>query len=205
MKLFSAIVEILFPPSFSKQDLTSIPSAPEPAEEGVFALFDYHHSKGKRLIYDLKRREERVLSKHIASLMAEHLAEYLADQGMFGCFVAPVIVPLPLSRKSHKTRGFNQNNLMARHLAHLVGGTYEPGLLIKTKETKKQALIKSRRERYRNVKESMRVSDDRIHLVRNRDVILVDDLVTSGATIGEAKRALEKAGARNIIAVTVGH
>jgi predicted amidophosphoribosyltransferase len=83
--------------------------------------------------------------------------------------------------------------------------TLKNKILIKPKETEHQARIKDRRTRLKNIIGSFAVKDSEKNKIKNRNIILIDDITTTGATLTEAKKVLKQAGARKIIAFTVAH
>lgn len=205
MSWIAHLIELVYPSVYNAARIDAIPSAPTPPLPFVFSLFDYHSVEGKKLVYFIKKYNNSSASRLVAEKMSDHLGEYLAEQQQFSYFTNPLVVVVPLTPHSLKKRGFNQNVKIARGLAQLVSGTFLPSLIVKTKETQKQALLKHRSDRTKNIHNAFAVPDDKKSLVSFRDVIIVDDLVTTGATLLEMKRVLEKAGARTVIAVTVAH
>ena len=76
-------------------------------------------------------------------------------------------------------------------------------VLIKPQETEHQARIHNRSARLKNIVGSFSVKNE--ELIKNKNIILIDDITTTGATLTEAKKVLKHAGARKIIAFTVAH
>ena len=72
-----------------------------------------------------------------------------------------------------------------------------------TKNTEHQARIKDRRARLKNLSGSFAVKNE--GLIKNKNIILIDDITTTGATLAEAKKILKQAGVRKVIAFTVAH
>lgn len=106
-----------------------------------------------------------------------------------------VIQPMPLHWTRENIRGFNQSTLFAKHLSRL---TKRPlvDVLVRKRATEQLARTGSRIERIRAIRGAFAV---RTHCdVRNKDILLVDDVVTSGSTIREATRTLKRAGARSV-------
>ncbi|MCA9352969.1 ComF family protein, partial [Patescibacteria group bacterium] len=169
----------------------------------IFALYDYHAPEGKRLVYTIKKKRDRILTEHIAKEMAHLLTEYISEQQQFSFFLTPIIVPVPITKRQKQKRGFNQTEHIAQCLARELGATYDPHLVLKTTETKKQALITQKSERFLNVKNCFSINKKRN--IKHQDIIIVDDLVTTGATIQSLEKTLKRSGARHIIAITVGH
>ena len=117
------------------------------------------------------------------------------------------LIPIPLAPKRLRTRGYNQSEVLARALARKWRIPVLPDLLVRTRETPTQTTLTPGTRlanvagafEVRNVKCEMRNSAFRLSHV---ELILVDDVFTTGATLAEAARALEQAGARNIHGVT---
>ncbi len=108
-----------------------------------------------------------------------------------------VIIPIPLYRSKLRKRGFNQSLLIA-HTMHL-GIPILENTLLKTKPTSSQTAQKNHEAREMNIQESFEVRTPAD--VRAKNIILIDDVITSGATMREAARVLKLAGARRIIGI----
>ncbi|MFT6361286.1 MAG: ComF family protein [Candidatus Paceibacteria bacterium] len=201
----SSIIDIIFPSRYSYNEVVNIPKAPACEIPNVFPLFDYHSSSGKKLVYGIKKHRDRILSRHIATYMAEHMQEYLSEQQQFSFFLAPLIIPVPITKKQEHKRGFNQSENIARYFAQSIDGIYSRNLVIKSRETQKQALLTKRTERFINVQNCFSIAAKYKGQLDHQDIIIIDDLVTTGATIRSLEKTLRAAGARNVIAITVGH
>jgi len=105
------------------------------------------------------------------------------------------VVAVPLHARRLRSRGFNPAGLLARAVAATVGERPRSRLLERTRDTPSQTQL-GRRERRRNVRGAFRCLDE-----PPRTVWLVDDVVTTGATLYEAARTLRRAGARRVVAV----
>lgn len=112
------------------------------------------------------------------------------------------ILPLPLSLERLKTRGFNQAWQMGKALAKASAsaGRLESRLLLRTRDTPPQSRL-SRDERLRNVEGAFVVEPLRAQAVEGRKIVLVDDVMTSGASVFAAAKALRQAGAAHIAVV----
>jgi ComF family protein len=109
-----------------------------------------------------------------------------------------VVVPVPLHPTRLAERGFNQSALMARRVAVHLGARFEPRMLARTRETQQQAAL-DRTARRMNVADAFEVRDAGAGaLVRRGIVLLVDDVITTGATLDACERALLGAGATHI-------
>jgi len=127
------------------------------------------------------------------------MADYLNSAGFdFRRFTA---VPVPLSRTRERTRGFNQSELLAEATAELLRIRKESGNLVRSKHTKPQTGLESRNDRERNVKECFTLRDP--ERMKGANVLLVDDVTTSGATLREAARTLRSAGVKHVVAIVL--
>jgi len=107
---------------------------------------------------------------------------------------AELLLPMPLSRQRLQERGFNQALELARHLAP---AKTIPDLLLRIRHTAAQSSLK-RSERLRNVRAAFAVDPLRHDELRGKRVVLVDDVMTSGASLFAAAQALREAGAAHI-------
>lgn len=110
---------------------------------------------------------------------------------------ADVVLPIPLSRRRLAWRGYNQAQLLAHHL--------EPGkvvvdVLLRIKDTPPQSSL-SRADRLCAVKDAFAIDPLQVHRVRGKGVILVDDVMTSGASLDAAAKVIRLAGATRITAL----
>ena len=114
-----------------------------------------------------------------------------------------ILIPIPISKKKRRKRGFNQSEILAEALSQKTEIPVQKNILLKKFHTLSQVETKSRLERIKNMKNSFYVSrEDGLSVYHNHIVILIDDIITTGATINEAARVLKKAGFKNVMAVT---
>lgn len=131
--------------------------------------------------------------------LARPLAELLAEQ----CVAAlpadiEAVVPVPLAGARERERGFNQAALLARKIARGLGIPTRARWLARVRATLPQSELPATVRRT-NVRGAFRAS----RRVTGRHVLLVDDIFTTGATLGECARTLREAGARRVGALTV--
>lgn len=110
-----------------------------------------------------------------------------------------LVVPVPIHPRRHRARGFHPAGVLAEAVAHALAGRCVPDALATTRETASQTGL-DRAARRRNVRGAFA---PRPGFVAERAVVLVDDVVTTGATLAACARALRRAGAREIHAVCV--
>ena len=132
-----------------------------------------------------------------------HLAYYFSEEMQKVLSRLPskdyVLVSVPLTKKKRRQRGYNQSEELVKRLAELTGLPYRLDLLEKTKDgEQKQLSFRARRE---SVIGLFRVTDR--SYCKGKDFLLVDDILTSGATLSELATRLLKAGASSVSALTV--
>jgi ComF family protein len=113
------------------------------------------------------------------------------------------LIPVPLGSARKRERGYNQSELLARGLATRWKIPVWPNVVLRARETESQTRL-TPEERQGNVAGSFRISDEGIGMVSGAHVVVVDDVVTTGATLNECAKALFDAGARIISYVTFG-
>lgn len=168
-------------------------------------LFEYHNSLVKTLILELKEHGNKKACTLLAEVLYDKLVEELADKNIMQGFTRPLLIPIPVSKKTLYKRGWNQCELLAKELDKIDTGQNMSlclNVLIKNKHTSDQ-VGKSKQERGNNLKDCFKVKKPAC--IKNRNIILLDDVVTTGATTSEAKRVLLQAGAKKVFIVAVAH
>jgi ComF family protein len=122
---------------------------------------------------------------------------WLADAGRELLVGADVVVPVPLTRWRLLSRRFNQAAILAQELARQTGLVPDPHLLRRTRFAKAQVGL-THDQRRRNVAGAFHVPRGRRASLQGRNVLLVDDVITTGATAEACARALKRAGAARV-------
>lgn len=144
-------------------------------------------------MHRLKYGDRGDLALAMGAMMARAGAELLAD--------ADVLVPVPLHWTRLWSRRFNQAMALARVLARHSGRPCDPGLLIRRKATAHQVGL-TRAQRGDNLQGALRVPAGRKGTLAGRRVLLIDDVMTTGATANAAARALLRGGASAVDVLT---
>jgi ComF family protein len=144
---------------------------------------------GRTLVHALKYGDRLELAPLMGGLMAR------AGQELFGH--ADALVPVPLHWRRLWLRRFNQSMLLAQAVSRLAGIPIAEGALKRVKATAQQVGL-SKSERAQNLQGAFRVPPDGKLLVAGKRLIVVDDVLTSGATVDTAARTLLRAGAANV-------
>lgn len=177
-----------------------------PGHKDIISLFPYGHPAIRNLIWELKYRGNPHAVKLCAEALYDALVEKISTRGGKKDEPLPLLIPLPLSKKRQRERGFNQTELVAQKMSEMDQGlhfTMCNNVLYKIKDTKSQTTIKDKKKRRENILGCFSVKDR--EAVAGKTTVLIDDVLTTGSTIHEARRVLLEAGARRVIALTVAH
>lgn len=160
----------------------------------------YDDKMVKAVIHAFKYRFISTLSKPLAELVRK----YIRDRTRHGLslFAAnPIIIPVPLTVRRLNWRGFNQAELLAQHLAATYQMELRTDIVSRIGSAPQQVRTIGRQERLENIKGIFACTKPNI--LCERDVLLVDDVCTTGATLNECARVLKDAGARSVAALVV--
>lgn len=151
-----------------------------------------HYEAGpvRELIHQLKYDGFTDLVPILSGILSKVMAEQLWDGW--------VVVPIPLHASRLSQRGFNQADLLGGRLARALGLAYQPKGLVRARPTPTQTGL-SRRSRSDNLYRAFRSRRD----WRGAKVLLVDDVMTTGATLADAARACKDAGAKKVWATVI--
>jgi ComF family protein len=188
--------------------LSSVPIASKngTVDADIISVFDYRDPVMRKAIWCLKYQRNRTIAKNLGRMLYEYLIDDLGERETLSHFIEPILMPIPSAKKRVRARGFNQAELLARAItAHDKENHLEllTDAIIKIRNTIPQARIRNRGERLRNLRGAFAVTKP--ERIRRRNIILIDDVATTGATIAEAKKVLKKAGAKKVIGLTVAH
>jgi ComF family protein len=158
--------------------------------EKAFAPFEHEGSLAKA-IHRFKYEDRSDLSRPLGLLLAAAAGDQLAT-------MPGTLVPLPLHQARFRERKFDQAGLLTAVLAQRLGREVQADWLERSRETRRQVgLTEAQREA--NVRGAFRASQ----AVRGREVVVVDDVLTSGSTARDAARALLEAGATRVFVLTL--
>jgi len=160
--------------------------ATPPRHDGIIAATRYNDA-ARKLVLDFKHGRKIALARFLGRLMASQLPE---DRDT-------LLVPVPLHRGRLWRRGFNQSALLARELARLGKGQLIVDGLERFKATPSLSGL-GKRERKKALSGTIRVRRSKRNIVRGRSIIVVDDVLTSGATSDACVAALRKAKAKQV-------
>lgn len=161
------------------------------------AATDYNEEI-KNLIHVFKYQSWTRIKKPLEQIINCYLKNLWLEKPNLTNFI---IIPIPLHKTRKQERGFNQAELLGEIIAEKLQLPLKINVLIKTKETKSQAELKDWEKRKENLRESFMVQQP--EQIKDKNIILIDDVYTSGATINEAAKTLRDSGARKILALVI--
>ena len=146
------------------------------------------------LIYKLKYSKGKYL--------APYLSLFLVDEFVKTDWQIDLVVPVPLYIKREKKRGFNQATLLSSAFNSVLGIQIIDNNLIRLKNTPTQTKL-TKQQRKTNLDKAFKVLDKKIF--KNKNILLIDDVFTTGATTDECSKILKAAGVKNIYVLSLAH
>lgn len=167
--------------------------------EAATALF-YFHKRGRvqQLLHQLKYKGKEDIGRVFGNWLGAELLESPYFESI------DVVIPVPIHLKKLKQRGYNQVALFAQHIAKVLNVSYQDDILLKSTNTKTQ-VFQSREARFQSVADSFYTQN--LDTIANIHVLLVDDIITTGATI-EACAAVLNPGKKvrlSIASIAITH
>jgi len=199
------IADFIFPPkkeeiiirNISPKDFyNNVKKSGIPEFNFIYSIFAYKDPLVRELIWQIKYRK----NKHAIDIAGHVLYDYLYRNNFINC----ILIPIPISRKRRKERGYNQTELIVDEIMKLdmenkFIKNYE--ILIREKNLDRQTL-KNRKERL----EAQGIfKANRIENFLDKKIIIIDDVTTTGSTAREAREAMLKVGYMDVEVVTLGH
>jgi competence protein ComFC len=149
----------------------------------------------KDLIHSYKYHQKTLLRHTFSNLITGFIHRYNFDINQFD-----LIVPIPLHNTRLRERGYNQSELLAKNLSKKFNISLSINNLIRTRNTQTQTKL-GQKERWTNIHQAFKIKN--LKLFEGKNILLVDDLLTTGATASEAASALKESGANKVGVVTL--
>ncbi len=189
-------------PLFSKEDFCpDCQKQVKILEDNAFTLFDVQRIRSV-YVYDGAPRKALIRFKYnnhaqAGRFMAQKIADIVKKDKLL--MSADIVVHVP-NGKYTTERFYNQSMFLAKLVAKKCGIKFMPKVMKKKSGIKSQLKCRTRSERLQNIKSAFTVEKG-VDL-RGKSVLIIDDITTTGATLGECAKALKKAGAEKIFAAT---
>lgn len=149
----------------------------------------------QRLIHLFKYQQKTLLRRYFSQVIASFLYDYNIDINRFD-----IVVPIPLHPARKRERGYNQSQLIAQGLIDRFNIRVSHNNLIRIRNTANQALL-GKKERWTNIRGAFTIKDS--WKFRRKSVLIVDDLLTTGATACEVAHVLKEAEATQVSVLTL--
>ncbi len=149
----------------------------------------FYDDAARALVHRLKFHDDEAPARFMARQMLRRITGHVPDEAL--------VVPVPLHPRRLWARRFNQSMLLARHLSRISRLEVVPHLLRRIRYTPPQTQLSGQRRR-RNLTGAFAVDVAQAHLLQDRAVLLVDDVLTTGATARACARALLRSGAASV-------
>lgn len=161
-----------------------------------YAPFVYRNEVVRRLIHIYKYERAKELYRPLSAfaITAMQKANFSPKKNM-------IIIPVPLHWRRRHERGFNQAELIAEEIGEAFDLPILKKALTRVKNTSAQIELKNDSLRQKNIENAFVVRDT--NMIKKKTILLVDDVVTSGATINEAAKVLKKTGAKSVWATAI--
>lgn len=163
--------------------------------EGLISIFNYRDKKLADVLikgkYKFLSRTFNLLGKMVYDDVNKNFPNLFTN--------CSLLVPLPLHKHRQRWRGFNQSEILSQSLASYLSLSYD-SVLVRYKSTQTQKDLK-REQRIKNVKDAFKLKAS-AH-IRGKNIILIDDVTTTGSTLLEAAKVLKRNGASQVWCLTV--
>lgn len=175
------------------------------ASKDVKAIFSYRNPLVKTLIWNIKFRRNKIFVRIASELfyteLSKRYSSEISDQKPI------IIIPMPISKKRRRQRGYNQMEIIADGIKKLdIENKFEiRNDLITRKHTPPQSSL-HRKDRLVNMKDVFKIEKVKsISDIPNRTIIIIDDVITTGTTTNELKNILLEVGIKNIEIIALAH
>lgn len=167
---------------------------------------DKKESLAKVAIHIFKYRFVKDLAEPLAEIIARQIKHRqivkLEEAFIFGPDINnKIIIPVPLHIKRFRWRGFNQAELLAGHIAKHFKLPINKTALARQKNNIPQVEVRDRRQRIENIRDAFMCTE--AEKIKDKTIILIDDVATTSATLGECAKALKGVGAKEVWGVVV--
>ncbi len=215
-KMFDFVMETIFPTyclSCGKRNdficpkcLAKIQVSDRENIENAFSVFNYQDPIIKKAIWKIKYHNQKKLAEELGKILYEFSKENIYEIREFAKGQKILIVPVPIHKKKKAERGYNQAEKIAKGFCSEDKDNifeYRNDIIYKTKNSKAQAQIHNRKIRLKNTKDSFSCNPN--IKIKNRTIILLDDVITTGGTINEIRKQLKKHKPKKIYAFSIAH
>ena len=166
--------------------------------EGVYYLFDYKEKNISDMIWQMKFKNNEIVPIFFGKVLSKNIRKIGVIDDDF------ILIPIPIHYKRREERGFNQCERLCEEINSFLRIKYRPNIFIRNKYTTKQSWS-NKKDRQNNLNNVFEVSKDFKKKINGQKIILIDDVITTGSTIKEARRTLLRSGASSVVSIVIAH
>lgn len=210
-EIVEKLLDIFFPPTYTEKLLRKIKiwdvynkcqKTNGINDTNIISIFSYKDPFIRDSIIELKTNKNKYAIDLFAEILKQEIYIFL-QENLINPDKKIVFSYIPQHTDVYLNKGFNQTEELAKKISEEDKNFELIECLIKIKKTKPQRETKSRKERLKNIKNSFEIVNKKN--LKDRTVILIDDVVTTGATLNEARRILLVSGVQHIYCFTIAH
>lgn len=188
--------------TLTTEDLQSqLPKAPR--RHDATSLFDYRNSKVRSIIWEIKYKKNKHFAFMCAELLSEEILDYVYEKKQIYPQATFLLLPVPTSDKRRRQRGYNQTELVGDLIKKMIPPLRYCTQTLRRDVHRSSQTKKSRAERETNVAGCFSVLNPQ-H-IKNNIVIVFDDVITTGATMDEVCKEIQKHKPKEIVRMTIAH
>ncbi len=203
--IFTPLLDFIFPTSETTNSFESYPEnmlkifPAAKISNGFTCLFAYQNNSVKELVWEIKYYKNQKVAHTIGKLLAQKILEQAKRHESY------TLVPIPQTPQRLNERGFNHTELIVDNILKYLPSNYSSSntILKKIRNTPKQNSIEHREDRFKNIKDAFAITDH--NAVKNKNIIIIDDVITTGATVNEAMKQFVAAQAKQITIFAIAH
>ncbi|MFQ5540898.1 MAG: ComF family protein [Candidatus Paceibacteria bacterium] len=213
----SAVLNLLFPPHKDVERARCVTEATLIQrfhlsflpEHRTYTALSYADADIRALIKANKYHADRHAARLLGAALNEAFMAVLDEHALEGGWERPLLVPMPSAKKRHRERGYNQVERIVEALPEgtLAAFCYAPRALTRDDRQSQARVAKARRaENVRGAFSALNYGGRRTSpIIAGAHILLIDDVIESGATMADAMRALREAGAADIVGIALAH
>lgn len=177
--------------------LSNISLAVETPYDFIHSHFSYRDKNLKKIIHSAKYFHRKDLFEPLINKSIDEIKDKLSENKNY------ILIPIPMPIFRKMLRGYNQAEIISKIYSRKLNIPYSKNILFRKKDTTRQIKSKNKSDRLKNQKGSFVVNN--LSEIKDKTIILVDDITTTGSTLNEARNVFIKEGVKDVIAVTLAH
>ena len=210
-EILESVINFVFPRENGVRDLelltaedlrSKLPKAKLYRENSI-ALFDHQDEDVRRIICEIKYNKNKQLAFTCAELLAEELLDFMREKRQFYPQAKFILLPVPVSDKRRKRRGYNQTELLADCIKKMLPNIHYCKQTLRRDSDRTSQTKKTKAERAKNVSGCFSLINT--SHIKDNVIIILDDVTTTGATLDEIEKQISKYSPKELLRLTISH